>query len=236
MPWIASRGSSAAPPRARVLGTDLVIRALAILLVVVQHATLWPVPGGSAAMVVLIGYGIGRFQRETWLPATFRRFFRPLPAVLAPYFLILAGYALAWGAVPWASVFLLGNFGLADPADHTMLPFLYWFVEAYVQLLLVWAACSSSRPCAASPAATHSASGMVFLGGGGRGALRAPGSCGRSAGAEIFTLPWVLYLSVFGWCAACADTPRQALDCSSPPPPSSCRRLPGTAATGSGRG
>src|SRR3546814_7862467 len=39
----------------QALGADLIVRALAILLVVVHHATLWPIPAGAAAMVMLIG-------------------------------------------------------------------------------------------------------------------------------------------------------------------------------------
>ena len=57
--------------------------------------------------------------------------------------------ALAWGQIPWASVFLAGNLGFGDPVNHTMIPYLYWFVEAYAQLLLLAAAafarCSSNR-------------------------------------------------------------------------------------------
>ena len=66
------------------VGTDLVIRAVAILLVVTQHATLWPTPGGAAAMVVLIGYGFGRFQRQSLIKRDWGRFFRPLLGCSCP--------------------------------------------------------------------------------------------------------------------------------------------------------
>ncbi len=106
-----------------MLGIEHVIRALAILLVVIQHETLWPVPGGSAAMVVLIGHGLARFQRDSLLAGDWGRFFRPLGRVLIPYAVILGGFSLAWGQIPWPSVFLVSTFGLGDPLDHTMLPF-----------------------------------------------------------------------------------------------------------------
>src|SRR3546814_744159 len=114
----------------QTLGTDLIVRALAILLVVVHHATLWPIPAGAAAMVMLIGYSLARFQSSALLAGDCPRVLRPLLTVLAPYYLIIAGYAIARGEVPWASVFMVGNFGLADPVNHTMVPFLYWLVEA----------------------------------------------------------------------------------------------------------
>ncbi len=128
-----------AKTRMQSLGTDLVIRTLAILLVVIQHATLWPVPGGAAAMVMLIGYSLARFQSSNLFSGHAARVFRPVMSVLVPYYLIIALYGLAWGKVPWGSVFLVGNFGLADPSERTMLPFLYWFVEAYVQMVVIWA-------------------------------------------------------------------------------------------------
>lgn len=90
-------------------------------------------------MCVLIGYAVARFQKDALLERDFAKFLRPLGLVLLPYYLILAGYSLAWGSVPWASILLVGNFGIADPGRHTMLAFLYWFVEAYVQMLAVLA-------------------------------------------------------------------------------------------------
>src|SRR3546814_12639050 len=82
-------------------------------------------------MVMLSGYTLARVQSNALLAGDYPRVLRPLATVLAPYYLIVAGYAIAWGEVPWASVFLVGNFGLGDPVNHTMVPFLYWFIEAY---------------------------------------------------------------------------------------------------------
>ena len=56
---------------------------------------------------------------------------------MIPYYLILAGYAVAWEQVPWVSVFLAGNFALTIPETHLMLPYLSWFIEAYLQMPLL---------------------------------------------------------------------------------------------------
>ena len=114
-------------------------RAIAILAVVVCHATLWPAPVGSAVMVVLIGFGLARYQVRALERDGIPGFLAPLPLVLAPYFVLVAFHALAWGQMPWASLLLIGNLGLADPIRHTMLPYLYWFVEIYAQLMLLLA-------------------------------------------------------------------------------------------------
>ena len=189
----------------QTVGTDLIVRALAVLLVVVQHATLWPIPGGAAAMVMLIGYSLARFQSNALFAGDHLRVLRPLLAVLAPYYLIVAGYGIAWGDVPWASVFLVGNFGLADPDDHTMLPYLYWFVEAYAQMMLIWIGLFLMPPIRRFARRDPFAFGLMFL-----GAAMAARFIGPAlwpiGGREIFTIPWNLYLAVFGWCVVFADT------------------------------
>lgn len=202
----------APPPGAsnRGLSSELVIRAAAILLVTIQHATLWPIPGGAAAMTVLLGFAMARFQLPLLEKGQFGAFFRPLLRVLGPYYLVLAGYVLAWGNVPWASVFLLGNFGFADPARHTMLPYLYWYIEAFTQLLLVVAGLflapsvrnlSRSRPFWLALAVLAMALALRFL-------LPILVDIGNR---KLFTLYWILPLAAFGWAAAVASTPREKM-------------------------
>ncbi|MCG5478057.1 MAG: AMP-binding protein [Ensifer alkalisoli] len=192
------------------VGIDLVIRALAILLVVVHHETLWPIPGGAAAMVILVGFGFARFQSGSLISGSLKQLLRPLVHILVPYYLIVAAYALAWGEVPWASVFLVGNFGLADPERHSMVPYLYWFIEAYCQMLLVFAALFALPFARRSAAARPFETGMVFLAAGLAARLVLP-QFWDIGNRQIFTLPWIFYLAAVGWCAAVAETPRQRL-------------------------
>ncbi|MBH0237718.1 AMP-binding protein [Methylobrevis albus] len=190
--------------------TEILLRPLAILLVVIQHATLWPVPGGAAAMMVLIGFGLARFQLPSLAAGDVGRVFRPLALVLPPYFAIVAAYTLAWGEVPWASVFLTGNFGLADPVHHSMVPYLYWFVEAYAQLLLVVAGLFLVPAVRRAAAADPFRLGLWLLAG---ALLLRAGSeaIWPLGGRAIFTLPHVALLAAFGWCAALAGTSRRRL-------------------------
>lgn len=192
------------------IGVDLLIRALAILLVVVQHQTLWPIPGGSAAMIVLIGFGLARFQSGALMAGDVVRVLRPALQVLVPYYLIVAAYAVAWGEVPWVSTLLLGNFGFADPERHSMVPYLYWFIEAYCQMLLVVAGLFCLPAVRRFVAADPFAAGLSFL---------AVALCTRIAipplldmgNRQIFTLPWIFYLAALGWSAAFASTTARKL-------------------------
>ncbi|PST25469.1 AMP-dependent synthetase [Mesorhizobium plurifarium] len=189
----------------RQIGTDLLIRALAILLVVVHHETLWPIPGGSAAMVILAGFGLARFQSGALFSGAIGRLLRPLTQILVPYYLIVAGYALAWGDVPWASVFLVGNFGFADPGRHSMVPYLYWFIEAYCQMLLLFGALFAVPFVRRAAAKRPFAAGMVLFTAAFAARMAFP-LLVDIGNRQIFTLPWIFYMAVLGWCAAMAAT------------------------------
>src|SRR3546814_8505380 len=80
-----------------------------------------------------------------------------------------------------------------------MVPFLYWFIEAYVQLMLVWTGLFLVPPIRRLALRDPFAFGLAFL-----GAALAARFVGPLlwpiGGRHIFTLPWILYLAVFGWC------------------------------------
>ncbi|MDR7219802.1 AMP-binding protein [Aminobacter aminovorans] len=192
----------------RVVDTDMLMRALAILLVVLHHATLWPIPGGAAALVMLVGYGLARFHGAALMRGETSRLLRAVAANLAVYAPLVAGFSFARGEVLWPSVFLVGNLGIFDPKH--MLPYLYWFVEAYAQVMLIVAALFSlpavRRRVAANPFATGVAALVVTV------AIKILAPKVWAVGAvQIFTVSDVFYLAVFGWCVFHARRARQRL-------------------------
>ncbi|WP_281034522.1 AMP-binding protein [Rhizobium leguminosarum] len=194
----------------RAMPTDLVLRAIAILLVVTHHEMLWPIPGGSGVMLLLVGFSLARFQSGHFLAGNFRHALRPAINVLIPYFLIVAAYGLAWRTVPWASLTLTGNFGYAEPERHEMLPYLYWFIEAYAQTLLVFslvfAVPDVRRLARAHPFAFSLA--LLGLAVAARFSLPLLFDIGRR---QIFTIYWGLHLGMFGWCAGLAGKKAQRI-------------------------
>lgn len=190
------------------VATELAVRAGAICAVVVTHETLWPVYGGAAAMVVLVGLMWARFQRGAIAAGDWRALIRPMGRVLVPYYLILLGYSVAWGQVPWGSALLVSNFGIGDPVDHDRLPFLYWFVEAWAQMLILLVGLALLPGVRRAVRENPFCAGLYALAG--AMALRLWGADLLGVGGrKLFTVPWVAYLACFGWLVGCADTARR---------------------------
>ncbi len=194
--------------RYQTLDAELLMRAAAILLIVVHHATLWPIPGGAAALVMLVGYGLARFHGAALMRGEVSRLLKALAGNLAVYAPIVAGFSIVRGEVPWASVFLVGNLGIFDPKH--MLPYLYWFVEAYAQIMLIVAGLFSvplvRRQATKNPFVAGFCALVLMV------ALKfAAPVVWPVGGVQIFTVPDVLYLAAFGWCAFFARTARQRL-------------------------
>nr|CAD6630156.1 AMP-dependent synthetase [arsenite-oxidising bacterium NT-25] len=200
--------ASAAAASRSAVATPVLARALAILAVVVAHQTFWPVYGGAAAMVILLGMSIAQHRSQElvyWRPG---RFLKPTQRVLLPYLIVLAGFTLAWGQMPWASLFLISNLGFTTPESHLMLPYLYWFIEAYVQITLMVLLLFWPRPMRQLLASRPFMSGIALLALG--VVLRAvPEIWPLEAGRSQFTVPWVFFLFALGWCVAFARSSRQ---------------------------
>lgn len=191
--------------------TPIMARALAILAVVISHQTLWPIYGGAAAMVILLGMSVAQHRREALCTGDAWHFLAPMTGVLLPYGLIVAGYSLAWQQVPWASVFLLGNMALTTPEKHMMLPYLYWFVEAYVQMNLLLLALFLIRPARDWLGRAPFTVGLSLLALGVLLRVTLPELWPLPNGRSQFSVPWVFYLFALGWCIATATDGRQRL-------------------------
>lgn len=190
---------------ATAVPSDLVLRAIAILLVVIHHQMLWPIPGGSGVMMLLVGFSLARFQSGHFLAGRFHPVLKSAIGVLIPYFLIVAAYALAWRTVPWASLTLTGNFGYAQPERHEMTPYLYWFIEAYAQTLLVFSLVFALPAVRKFATKWLFAFSLVFLGLAIAARFSMPLLFGHGK-RQIFTLYWVFHICVFGWCVGLADS------------------------------
>lgn len=205
--------TQATPPRRglawtgqwRRLDANLFMRALAILLIVLHHATLWEIAGGAATLLVLAGYNVARFHAPKLLAGEGLGFLRAVLRPLILYYAVLLAYCIYAGRYPWQSLALLGNLGIDGYSTMTTPLVAYWFIEAYAQMMLFIAGLSAIPALRRAVQASPFQSGLVFL------ALCIVAREGQpllwSAGdMKAFVTPRVLYLAAIGWCIYFADT------------------------------
>lgn len=206
----AARGRRARSRR-RAVDSATVTRVGAILLVMLHHATQWPLPGGAAILMLLVGHSLGRFQFGALAAGRPAAIARPALRNIALYYLVLIPLMAAERRLDWPSLLLLGNSGWGDPARVDTIFVSFWFVEAYAQLVLLVLALFALPGLRRAVARRPFAAGLIALGA--SLALRAAAPLVVDYGplAPMAT-PMVLHLAAFGWCLAFADSgPRKRL-------------------------
>ncbi len=120
--------------RGRTLGTDVILRAAAISLIVASHADLISVMGGAHVLLAVVGYNFGRFF-ITPAPCLdrVRRIMTSTARIAVPAMVWLGLVVALDPGVTWHNVLLLnGVIGSEEWSD----PWQYWFIEAAVYTLL----------------------------------------------------------------------------------------------------
>jgi acyl-CoA synthetase (AMP-forming)/AMP-acid ligase II len=116
------------------IGIDVPLRLAAIFLVVVQHATDYPLFGGTWMLIALMGFAMARFQlRQIATGNPLRLAIRLLYPIVPLYFILLLAYGTFRSSVPMSYLLLVGNYQVWP--QGTLLE-VYWFVSLYTQLVL----------------------------------------------------------------------------------------------------
>lgn len=117
------------------VGFSVILRLFAIGLVVAQHASDYPLYGGTWILILVMGYSAGRFQLRQISEGHVFTLLRKMSYPIIPlYFLILVVYHFFRDPVEWERFSLVGNYFV--PFEGSFLGAL-WFVSLYVQLVLV---------------------------------------------------------------------------------------------------
>ncbi len=122
----------------RSLESNVLLRAVAIVLIVGSHANLFLVAGGAHVLLGVAGFNFGRFHM-TSAPRRerVRHLGTSIARIVVPSVLWI-GLAAAFSAYTWQNALLvngiLGSREWTEPAWH------YWFIEALVYTLLALAA------------------------------------------------------------------------------------------------
>ncbi|WP_230205318.1 AMP-binding protein [Parafrankia elaeagni] len=140
--WLARvwRGGAARAGGLRTVETNVVLRAIALVLVIANHIGLFHLLGGAHLLLVVAGWSFARFclpaaasgQGGAPDTATSRRILVAATRIALPSMLWLAWRAIATSDVHWSNVSLLDNYLRGGVPG-------YWFVEVLVQVLVALA-------------------------------------------------------------------------------------------------
>jgi len=195
--------------RRRTVPVDVtaVLRALAIVLVVVTHADLAQLQGGAHVLLGVAGFNLARFQLA--LPDRRERVLGVLRAarnVAVPSVLFVGALALAGRTYDWPTALLLNG---AVGSDHWDAQWHFWFLEALVWSLVGLAGLLAVPPVSRALTRHPFRWSLVVL----AVALAVRFAwTGLEAGTtERYTPAVVLWCVALGICAATAATSRQRL-------------------------
>lgn len=118
----------------RTIETEVVLRMLAILAVVVNHASAVVVGGGAEVLLILAGYNLGRYQKPRLAVGKgFDFAWSFAKRIILPYYLLLVAYLVGKGELDVPSLLLVSN--LFGRFGSLIEPF--WFLEAMIQSLVI---------------------------------------------------------------------------------------------------
>jgi acyl-CoA synthetase (AMP-forming)/AMP-acid ligase II len=195
------------PSAWRSLDAAHLLRAGAVLLVALHHATLWPIPGGAATLLILVGWSLARFQSRNLFAGRVGPMLRAMASNLVLYLPIVIVYAIATDRFLWPSLLLIGNTGIADYQIVGGFLWTYWFVEAYAQTLLLAAGLFLVAPVRRWVAAHPLAAGIVATALALAFRQLTPAVWDAGEMKNLVTT-MVLYMPALGWAICFAETRR----------------------------
>jgi hypothetical protein len=126
--------------RGRTLETNVLLRALAIVMIVGTHANLFAAVGGAHVLLAVAGFNFGRFHlTDATRRERVRHVLGSVARIVVPATVWLAGVAVLTGDIGWRNVLLLNS--VLGPTSWTEPAWWYWFVEVLVWTLVALAAC-----------------------------------------------------------------------------------------------
>lgn len=144
------RRGTARTKRVVAVETGTIIRALAILLVVLDHAWAYGTYGAAVPLMAVAGMNFARFQVPLALDGKVRDVLAPLAwRVVLPYFAVVTVdllYHRVFSLVPYL---LISNFGDGVVgASGNRLMSAYWFIETYILMVGFFGILLAIRPVA----------------------------------------------------------------------------------------
>jgi hypothetical protein len=129
------------------LDTDIFLRAMAIILVVVHHVTALPIYGAAISLIIVAGYNFARFQVPKLIAGEFLNVLGPpLKSILPLYYGVLSLYFISIGTVFLPQYLLISNFTPGFYLGEERVLTTWWFLEAYLWCIFLFSLLFQIRP------------------------------------------------------------------------------------------
>jgi hypothetical protein len=120
------------------LNAEVVFRVAAILGVVSTHAKLYLLHGSVLLLLLLAGYNFFRFQTKHLLNGNPHLILKPIiKNIMLPYYVIAILFLVYQQDFYWPLLLLISNF-FGGYAQTNSFVASYWFLEAYIQVILIF--------------------------------------------------------------------------------------------------
>ncbi len=122
------------------LESGVVVRALAILFVVVNHVAQLGFGGAATALMIVAGVNFSRFQVPRLTSGGSAELIKStVVRLVLPYLAVVTVYTIAIGEIFWPQYLLFSNFTPGFFVDGEQRFSVYWFIEAYIGLVAFFA-------------------------------------------------------------------------------------------------
>lgn len=120
------------------ISTEVLIRTIAILGVVVTHAHLLPLHGSAILMLMLAGFSLSRFRMNQLMEGDVLGVVLPIVRnVIIPFYILTLIFFIYKNDIHWPTLLLVSNItgGYLNDVSSFLTPF--WFIAVYFQIILI---------------------------------------------------------------------------------------------------
>lgn len=116
--------------------TNILLRSMAILAVVMGHSGFTFIGGGTQLLFVLVGYSLARFQSEKFISGeVWSTIYKFSIKIIMPYLLLVIAYFYWNYSYSWDRIVMLTNYFPMEGRSPVIFP--DWFVQVLLQSLVI---------------------------------------------------------------------------------------------------
>ena len=116
--------------------TNILLRSMAILAVVMGHSGFTFIGGGTQLLIVLVGYSLARFQSNKFISGeVWSSIYKFSIKIIIPYTLLVISYFFWKSSFSWDQIFMYTNYLPMEGRTPVIFP--SWFIQVLLQSLVI---------------------------------------------------------------------------------------------------